>query len=570
MSTATQYQEIDIKMLFPSPTNPRKHFNEIKLNELADSIRQSGVHEPIIVRIAPEIGQFVSGLEKDYPVYEIVAGERRYKASLIAERSKVPALVRQLTDAEVMEIQSVENLQREDVNLVDQAEAFKLWIDVWMNENKGSEKAVHEIAIQALADKIGKSRQWITKILKLTDLIDAGKQMVVDEKMTIQHAAHISRLTNKDQEACLNYIKREGGDITLDDLIEFIDSNILHDLTKVPFSTTDKDLIPAAGPCNLCPKRSGANQTLFNDIQNKDTCFDPACYHNKLIAFVDVKLKEFEAKGEKLLLVGSRYGHEDVVGKYQSKMVTDKWEEVNGKHCEYAEKAIRINKSEVGRMIVICREPKCKQHLGYGRFDGVSGGGRKLPTDPNKKLEVKIERGRELDLEKIYTQCRDAFGEDGEKFLKTIPKTKKMSKIEWALFIWIFDDIERSFAGSQFLETIAPKLHEKLWDRETDKLTPDKWVQTFVDLTDEEIALVFRCLFVGHMESRGVGSGSDSDKAIYLFAREHGVDVKAIEKAQAEIAKGREQRATALRDKEMKEKTAGKKKSPKTKNKATA
>jgi len=119
IATSAVPQEVPLSALMPSPTNPRQHFDEDKLNELAETIRKSGVYQAILAR------------PKDNTL-EIVFGERRYRASVIAGRETIPALIREMNDAEVLEAQLVENLQRRDVHPMEEAEGlrFILHLDV--------------------------------------------------------------------------------------------------------------------------------------------------------------------------------------------------------------------------------------------------------------------------------------------------------------------------------------------------------------------------------------------------------------------------------------------------------
>lgn len=565
MQTANnKYQEMEITKLFPSPTNPRKHFNETKLDELKKSIVISGVQEPLIIRHAPEIGQFVTGLETGYPEYEIVAGERRYRASLLAEKSTVPVLIKELTDEQVMEIQAIENLQREDVNLVDQADAFKLWIDIYLKEHSSDKNVDYDVALMDLSNKIGKSVSWITKVMKLSDLVDAAKQMVVDEKISIQHAVHIARLPKKDQEECVRYCKQNQPSV--DGLVYFIQNRLVRNLNKAPFSTTDPKLVEAAGACITCSKRSGANQTLFNDIQSKDLCFDSNCYSVKLQNFVLNKIIELTEKGEEYKLILD-YSHDSYPSQFKGKIYDGPRKILynSSYNCEYMIKGVYVSEDEYGQIVNICINKECKKHFGRTERAGVSSGNR-LPEDPKKKFEVKIKRGRELDIEKVYSRAQESF-KDGKKFISELKRTT-LSKVEWALFLWSFFDQEHSYHSSDLLEKASPALYKKIRGRDTE--TPDAFLKVWMSLTDAETAMLFRCIFIGQYYNQAIQHNYDSSKAIYLFARDHGVDVKKFEQEQAEIAKKRESNAQKLMEREKAEQSAKKKKPSESKKKATA
>lgn len=125
-----QFATLPLTALVSSPTNPRKTFNQDKLQELANSITSSGgVHQPILVRQLPAQRLLDTAFMKPRPEYEIVAGERRYRASIMAKMDTIPALIRELTDDQVLEIQIIENLQRDDLTDLEAAEGYQALMD---------------------------------------------------------------------------------------------------------------------------------------------------------------------------------------------------------------------------------------------------------------------------------------------------------------------------------------------------------------------------------------------------------------------------------------------------------
>ena len=168
-STEEEIKEIPLKELRPNPYQPRKTFDEESLNELASSIKEHGVFQPIIVK-------------KSIKGYEIIAGERRYRASLLAGKETIPAIIRDFTDNEMMEIAILENLQRENLNAIEEAEAYKALMD---NLHLNQEEA---------AKRIGKSRSHITNMLGLLNLPESIKNLVSDNKISMGHARVLSKL----------------------------------------------------------------------------------------------------------------------------------------------------------------------------------------------------------------------------------------------------------------------------------------------------------------------------------------------------------------------------------------
>ena len=173
-ATNEEIVEINIDELRPNPYQPRKIFKDESLKELADSIKEHGVFQPIIVK-------------KSINGYEIIAGERRFRASKLAGITKIPAIVRAFTDEQMMEIALLENLQRENLNAIEEAMAYKSMIDKLL------------ITQDELAKKVGKSRSHITNTLGLLRLPIEVQQMVADEKISMGHARVLSKLESDEK-----------------------------------------------------------------------------------------------------------------------------------------------------------------------------------------------------------------------------------------------------------------------------------------------------------------------------------------------------------------------------------
>lgn len=179
-ATESDIIELDINELRSNPYQPRKNFDEVSLNELADSIKEHGVFQPIIVK-------------KTIKGYEIVAGERRTKASTRAGKTTIPAIVKDFTDAQMMEIALLENLQREDLSAIEEAFAYKNIID---NLN---------ITQEELGKRLGKSRSHVTNILGLLRLPLEVQDMVLQKEISMGHARVLSKLD--DNEKIINLAK---------------------------------------------------------------------------------------------------------------------------------------------------------------------------------------------------------------------------------------------------------------------------------------------------------------------------------------------------------------------------
>lgn len=166
--------EVPIKDIKPNPNQPRTHFDEGLLDELCESIKAHGVLQPLLVR-------------KKGKKYEIIAGERRYQASLRAGLEKLPVIIRDVDDQEMLELALIENLQRSDLNPIEEARGYKQLIDA------------NGLTQETLAKAVSKSRSAITNSLRLLDLPGAVQQYVFDGKLTAGHARAILAVPDEEQ-----------------------------------------------------------------------------------------------------------------------------------------------------------------------------------------------------------------------------------------------------------------------------------------------------------------------------------------------------------------------------------
>jgi ParB family chromosome partitioning protein len=164
--------EIPLKEIYANQNQPRKNFDEDKLKELAESMKEHGVLQPVILR-------------KKTKGYELVAGERRWRAARMAGLEKIPAIVKELSDADVMEIALIENLQREDLNPLEEAMAYKQLMDEF------------GMTQEELSKRVGKSRSQIANTVRLLNLEKEIKDLIADEKLTAGHARALLAIEDK-------------------------------------------------------------------------------------------------------------------------------------------------------------------------------------------------------------------------------------------------------------------------------------------------------------------------------------------------------------------------------------
>ena len=168
--------QIDINKIEPNASQPRKNFNEDSLQELADSIQQHGMIEPLIVQ------------EGKKGFFQIIAVERRWRAAKIAGLKTVPVIVKEYSDREVMEIALIENLQREDLNPIEEAEAFQRLIEEY------------ELKQDEVAERVSKSRTAVTNSLRLLKLDERVRNMIIEDKIKSGHARALLAIENKDEQ----------------------------------------------------------------------------------------------------------------------------------------------------------------------------------------------------------------------------------------------------------------------------------------------------------------------------------------------------------------------------------
>ena len=276
-TTAYEYRNLPLSLLTESTSNPRRHFEDGPLRELAQSIRVQGVLSPLLVRPLTEQS------------FEIVAGARRFRAAQLAEAEAVPVRIVNLSDAEALEAQLIENLQRRDVHPLEEAQGFRALLS--LEEPRYS--------VEQIAAKVGKAPSYVAQRLRLTELIEPVVEAFYAEAIGTGHALLLAKLQPAQQEQALKECFREewaGGSskqrrimLPVKHLQHYIEHSLMLLLAQAPFSREDAALVPSAGSCVGCPKRTGNNRLLFSDIK-QDACTDPACYSAKVEAYVQIAL----------------------------------------------------------------------------------------------------------------------------------------------------------------------------------------------------------------------------------------------------------------------------------------
>lgn len=283
-----EFKSVELVRIVPDPNQPRKFFDETAINELTDSIREMGVIQPIVIR-PTEDGK-----------YMVVTGERRYRASMQVfgsdkAKNTIPAVIRELTDQEALELQIVENLQRKEVHPMEEAVAFK---------------SLHgTLSTAAIAQKVGKSESYVLKRMKLTELIEKAQDLLFQGKIEYSDALKLSRMDPQSQSEILEIaIKNHWGKEPFD--VNRYLSRGEFNLDKAPFKTEDGQLYPEAGPCGSCPFNSATSPALFDDVSGR-ICHKRSCYEVKVNRNRERVISEAMAGKDVVLVSGRFYSNEE-------------------------------------------------------------------------------------------------------------------------------------------------------------------------------------------------------------------------------------------------------------------
>ncbi len=254
VKSSKEYMNVPIVELIESSTNPRKVFDQSFLEELAVSIRNKGILSPLLVR----------------PVnnhLEIVAGAQRYRAAKLARLEVAPIRLQNLSDLEAQEVQQIENVQRKDVHPFEEAQGFRTLL--------GFEGANY--TVERISARIGKRPEYVAERLKLLDLSEPVANAFVAGHIGIEHALLIAKLAADVQEKALTHCfdgyyaanDTERSLVPVSRLQAWIEQNVYLSLKSVPFSKDDETLVPEAGSCANCPKRTGFNTLLFSEVTGR-------------------------------------------------------------------------------------------------------------------------------------------------------------------------------------------------------------------------------------------------------------------------------------------------------------
>lgn len=278
----TKVDNLKRELIRLSDLNPRKTFDEEAIKELAISIDEQGLLQPITVRPIPNL--LTNKMEQ---IYEIVCGARRFKALSLLEAKTIPCIIRELTDAEALDAMITENLQRKDVDPLEEAEAFKILTQ--------QGQSVNELSV-----RFGKSENYIRGRMILNDLVPSVAQALHEDRIPLTAAVKVAKFkTNQQEEFFKTYLKPtssndEQRQASISDVNSYL-RRISASLARAIFLDNMKeDWNDKKHPhCINCPCNSASQQGLFPEMAKEAQCSNPECFKKKLYAYQDWLLSFF-------------------------------------------------------------------------------------------------------------------------------------------------------------------------------------------------------------------------------------------------------------------------------------
>ncbi len=356
---------------FTTEENVRSEIDKEQLADLVKSIAQDGVLVPLLVRENSEGGVIV------------VDGHRRLAAAKLVELKTIPAIIIDADRGSSERLQVVANVQRAELHPLDEARAY-------------SHMVSDSFTVLDVAVRVGRSEKYVRQRLVFNNMIEGWHKFFRNGQLSIGVAFRIARMTAAQQKEMLGAEKRDvlDGEMTISQIDRFIQSNYLLVLKDAPFPTDDADLVPAAGPCTTCPKRTGNAPALFEDVKSEDTCTDKKCFETKVAAYMAKAIKEGAIK---LTLSYRSYSSEKPKG-----LVA--WAIAGKKDCPDTKGGVIVQNDEswnihdekrrklvIGEVLNVCVNEKCKihDHTPARSSSGSTSKGPLTPAEKKRRAEQK-------------------------------------------------------------------------------------------------------------------------------------------------------------------------------------
>lgn len=379
-------RRIPLDQLVESKTNPRRHYDPRKMEEMTASVRKYGVIQALVVRQISIVGP------KER--YEIVCGSCRFRAAKKAELEEVLCDVRKYTDEQVLEIQLIENAMRDDLHPLEEAGGFQRLLKM------------PGYTVAAIAEKIGHDVSHIYRRLAFLKLIPALADLFANDSILAAHAQLLCPLTPADQTLALKdglwareeWVApedREAGikpdkkryPVSPRELSSWIKRHVLLVLNAAPWKWEDKDLVPKAGSCIDCPKRTGFNTALFEGLYDKgERCLDRFCFEDKMLAFL-LRVEAAAGRFWKVIRIATAYADSRDVKARSIKLSQHEYSDATKGDCAHIEYGLIAHGPGVGTVMKICRHAKCPVHQ---RRYGAGGSYKPSFADTWKEKERRL------------------------------------------------------------------------------------------------------------------------------------------------------------------------------------
>jgi len=445
-SPAAASPQISLELIAESKTNPRKTLNPQADLELIESVLVHGVVQPVVVRLAS------MSRPVGVPQYELVVGARRFRAAQAAGLKQIPATIRDLSDEQAMEIQIVENLQREDVAPIDEGRGYTQLIAALAKKDPkraaDGQGAKRQDLVAEVARMLGKSPRYVYARMKLCELIPELQKDLEEGRIEASHGDELVRLTPKDQKDIRGYglyleereqrmeddpdipspsWKQKTGQraCSVRNLKVIIERDYQLTLDKAKFPIESPVLKPLA--CIVCPKNTAVNALL--PPAAKPTCTDKECWRGKMRQHVENQAGKLAKKASSTKLVQVTLAHWSGAG--SGVVGCDGWKTAKPGECKNVLAATQVEESGGVKHFQsakhVCTNKQCKVHFGApARTASPSGGSS---SGPAKKLTLK-------ELRKSNEEARRRFAAHTwlvEYLRRVLAKVEKLGEPEMRL-----------------------------------------------------------------------------------------------------------------------------------------
>lgn len=587
----TDFKMVPLADIQPDPNQPRKFYDETAMQELTASIDQKGVLQPILIRpigsseayqkidpAAPMSTDVRKKVGYNGPVYILVCGERRYRGSSSAGLEEIPAVIRELTDEEALELQIIENLQRKDVHPMEEAVAFKSLAE------KGKE-------IAEIANRVGKSVFYVRQRIKLSNLTKEWQEAFFNGRLeNINDALTIAAFDHKIQKELLDEESHYSGKISIND---YKIRQYRGNLSKAPFALDDTKLDKKAGPCTTC-KFNTAVANLFPEAAINPKCSNISCFKHKCDVHFDQAL--VEAKKDPLIMfVNTDYsdipnnntilagllkeGHQVLNGRmksgfhiiemperpefadYEDEDCSDEENQqayadaITDYNKEVADYEKKINSGKFKKAFSIHGDDKGRYvYLEFGKSSGSSNsaGSSTLTkqkeaagkltaadvTEEIKRIQDREKRSKDLDTNKSHKAILEALASN-----KDIKKTSIdfQGKIDRSIMIYL---LLHEVSGPYILQKVRAAIKRIPAEPSYGKVGyAFEYFKALGEINDHELACIIR--IIGLEKYGNVNMPGDvhkQDTILRLVAEYAGIDISAIEIEQATAAAKRMER----------------------------